>query len=44
MAGRISSFYDKVDFYHAGLNEEKRDERKKGWTGNHFRVMVATTS
>ncbi|MCK4747804.1 MAG: RecQ family ATP-dependent DNA helicase, partial [Bacteroidales bacterium] len=33
-----------ADFYHAGLNQEKRDERQKGWTGNHFRVMVATNA
>ncbi|MEN8227241.1 MAG: ATP-dependent DNA helicase RecQ [Bacteroidota bacterium] len=34
----------KADFYHAGLKHGVRDERQKGWTGNKFRVMVATNA
>ncbi|MCK5135736.1 MAG: RecQ family ATP-dependent DNA helicase [Bacteroidales bacterium] len=31
-------------YYHAGLKQETRDERQRGWTGNRFRVMVATNA
>ncbi len=34
----------KADFYHAGLKHVVRDERQQGWTGNRFRVMVATNA
>jgi ATP-dependent DNA helicase RecQ len=33
-----------ADFYHAGLKQNVRDERQQGWTGNQFRVMVATNA
>ncbi|MEN8155942.1 MAG: ATP-dependent DNA helicase RecQ [Bacteroidota bacterium] len=31
-------------YYHAGLRQEERDARQQEWTGNVFRVMVATNA
>jgi len=33
-----------AEYYHAGLKQKVRDERQQGWTGNRFRVMVATNA
>ena len=33
-----------ADFYHAGLKQHVRDDRQQQWTGNQFRVMVATNA
>jgi ATP-dependent DNA helicase RecQ len=33
-----------ADFYHAGVKHHIRDERQQLWTGNQFRVMVATNA
>ena len=32
------------DYYHAGLKQGERDHRQQEWTGNRFRVMVATNA
>ncbi len=31
-------------FYHAGLNNDTKDQRQKGWINGEFRVMVATNA
>lgn len=31
-------------FYHAGLNNDIKDQRQKGWVNGEFRVMVATNA
>jgi ATP-dependent DNA helicase RecQ len=31
-------------YYHAGLKQALRDERQQHWTGNKFRIMVATNA
>ena len=31
-------------FYHAGLNNDTKDQRQKGWQDGTFRVMVATNA
>ena len=31
-------------FYHAGLNNDIKDQRQKGWIENQYRVMVATNA
>jgi ATP-dependent DNA helicase RecQ len=31
-------------FYHAGLKQDERNRRQQEWTGNLFRVMVATNA
>ena len=31
-------------FYHAGLNNDVKDDRQKRWVNNEFRVMVATNA
>jgi ATP-dependent DNA helicase RecQ len=31
-------------YYHAGLKQDERDMRQQEWTGNLFRVMVATNA
>jgi ATP-dependent DNA helicase RecQ len=31
-------------YYHAGLDQEERNERQQQWTGNHFRIMVSTNA
>jgi ATP-dependent DNA helicase RecQ len=31
-------------YYHAGMKQEERDMRQQEWTGNSFRVMVATNA
>jgi ATP-dependent DNA helicase RecQ len=33
-----------ADYYHAGLKQDLRDQRQQEWTGNQFRVMVATNA
>ena len=33
-----------ADYYHAGLKQNERDRRQQEWTGNQFRVMVATNA
>lgn len=33
-----------ADFYHAGLKQQIRDERQRGWAENRFRIMVATNA
>ena len=33
-----------ADYYHAGLKQDLRDQRHQEWTGNQFRVMVATNA
>jgi ATP-dependent DNA helicase RecQ len=33
-----------ASFYHAGLKQALRDERQQQWTGNQFRIMVATNA
>ncbi len=39
-AGRIS----RPDYYHAGLKQDEQGQRQQEWTGNSFRVMVATNA
>ena len=31
-------------FYHAGLNNDVKDQRQKSWIENEHRVMVATNA
>ena len=33
-----------AEYYHAGLKQDERDRRQQDWTGNRFRVMVATNA
>jgi len=33
-----------ANFYHAGLKQSLRDERQQQWSGNQFRIMVATNA
>ena len=33
-----------ANFYHAGLKQAVRDERQQQWSGNQFRIMVATNA
>jgi ATP-dependent DNA helicase RecQ len=33
-----------AEFYHAGLKQEKRNQRHQGWTENRYRVIVATNA
>jgi ATP-dependent DNA helicase RecQ len=33
-----------ASFYHAGLKQGVRDERQQQWSGNQFRIMVATNA
>ena len=32
------------DYYHAGLKQAERDRKQQEWTGDRFRVMVATNA
>jgi ATP-dependent DNA helicase RecQ len=33
-----------ANYYHAGISHEEREVRQRDWTGNKFRVMVATNA
>jgi len=44
LAGMLSGKGIPAEYYHAGLKHAERDERQRGWSGDSFRVMVATNA
>lgn len=44
VASKLSEFGIKAGFYHAGLNDDDREEMQSKWTSEHIKIICATVA